>query len=91
VRFRQMIFNNQFGISFQYVDDYLNLYDEAKLFTFFVDKFVEKTDIQGLTYGAKRTFFDLIDNLAVVLWHIYHVLIAALNLYLNRYRATFKY
>jgi hypothetical protein len=52
---------------------------------------VEKTDIQGLTYGAKRTFFDLIDNLAVVLWHIYHVLIAALNLYLNRYRATFKY
>jgi len=32
-----------------------------------VDKFVEKINIQGLTYGEKRTFLDLIDNLAVVL------------------------
>ena len=41
---------------------------------------MEKANIQGLTYRAERIFFDLIDNLAVVLWHIYHVLIAALNL-----------
>lgn len=51
---------------------------------------MEKTSIRDLTYRAERIFFDLIDNLVVVLWYMYHMLIATINLYINRYRATFK-
>jgi len=38
-----------------------------------VDNFVEKLNIHSLTSGATKTFFHLINNLTVILCHIYHM------------------